>query len=64
MNCNSPLTVTLHLAGPLLRIAFAAIHKPCQGNFGKFQESGESRFGSSEKDRGSINLFGITREES
>ena len=34
-----------------LRIVFADIQKPCQGNFGKFQESGESRFGSSEKDR-------------
>ena len=27
------------------------LQKPCQENFGKFQESGESRFGSSEKDR-------------
>ena len=30
---------------------FAALQKPCQGNFGKFQRSGESRFGGSEKDR-------------
>ena len=26
------------------------LQKPCQGNFGKFQGSGESRFGVSEKD--------------
>ena len=30
---------------------FAAIQKLCKGNFGKFQESGESRFSGSEKDR-------------
>ena len=35
----------------LLRITFAVMQKPCQGNFGKFQESGESRFGGSEKYR-------------
>ena len=34
----------------LLRIAFAALQKPCQGNFGKFRRSGKSRFGGSEKD--------------
>ena len=34
-----------------LRITFAVLQKPCQGNFGKFQRSGESRFGGSEKDR-------------
>ena len=34
-----------------LRITFAVLQKPCQENFGKFQESGESRFGGSEKDR-------------
>ena len=28
-----------------------ALQKPCQENFGKFQESGESRFSGSEKDR-------------
>ena len=33
------------------RITFAVLRKPCQGNSGKFQRSGESRFGSSEKDR-------------
>ena len=27
------------------------MQEPCQGNFGKFQGSGESRFGSSGKDR-------------
>ena len=64
MNRNSPLTVTPHLADHLLHITFPVIQKLCQGNFGKFQESGESRFGSSEKGRGSINLFGITSEES
>ena len=35
----------------LLRITFAALQKPCQGYFGKFQGSGESRFGGSEKIR-------------
>ena len=35
----------------LLRIAFAALQKVCQENFGKFQGSGESRFGGSGKDR-------------
>ena len=30
---------------------FAVLQKPCQVNFGKFQRSGESRFGGSEKDR-------------
>ena len=34
-----------------LRITFAVFQKPCQENFGKFQEFGESRFGGSEKDR-------------
>ena len=29
---------------------FAALQKPCQGKFRKFHKSGESRFGSSEKD--------------
>ena len=28
----------------------SVLQKPCQGNFRKFQESGESRFGGSEKD--------------
>ena len=49
----------------------SVFQKPCQGNFVKFQGSGESRFGGSEKDRffsrfqnGSIYLFGITNEES
>ena len=35
----------------LSRINFAVLQKPCQGNFGKFQRSGESRFGGSVKDR-------------
>ena len=35
----------------LSRIACAVLQKPCQGNFGKFQRSGQSRFGGSEKDR-------------
>ena len=30
---------------------FHSLRKPCQRNFGKFQGSGESRFGGSEKDR-------------
>ena len=34
----------------LLRITYAASQKPCEGNFGKFQESVQSRFGGSEKD--------------
>ena len=34
----------------LLRITFAALQKACQGNFVKFQGSGQSRFGGSEKD--------------
>ena len=36
---------------PLLRIIFAVIQKPCQVNFGKFQEFDESKYGGSEKDR-------------
>ena len=55
----------------LLRITFAASEKRCQGNFGKFQRLRESRFDGFEKDRqflkiqnGSINLLGITSEES
>ena len=28
----------------LLHITFTVLQKPCQGNFGKFQGSGESRF--------------------
>ena len=35
----------------LLCIKFEVLQKPCQENFGKFQGSGESRFGNSEKDR-------------
>ena len=35
----------------LLHITFAPLQKPCRGNFGKFQGSGESRFSGSEKDR-------------
>ena len=34
-----------------LRIIFVTIQKPCRGNFGKFQEFGESGFSGSEKDR-------------
>ena len=41
----------LLLLTSLLRITFAALQKPCKGNFGKFQGSGESRFSGSEKDR-------------
>ena len=37
----------LHL---FLHLTFAVLQKPCQQNFGKFQEFGESRFGGSEKD--------------
>ena len=33
----------------LLRFPFAALQKPDQGNFGKFQGSGESRFGGYKK---------------
>ena len=35
----------------LLRITFAILQKPCQGNVGKFQGSDESIFGGSGKDR-------------
>ena len=35
----------------LSRITFGVLQKPWQGNFRKFQKSGESRFGGSEKDR-------------
>ena len=35
----------------LLRITFAALQKPCQGNFRMLQGSDEARFGGSEKDR-------------
>ena len=35
----------------VLRITIAVLQKPCQGNFGNFQGSGESRFGGFEKDR-------------
>ena len=38
------------------KITFAVIQKPCQGNFGKFQEFGKSRFGSSETDRYFLNI--------
>ena len=31
-------------------ITFTVLQKPCQGHYGKFQEFGENRFGSSEKD--------------
>ena len=34
----------------LLRITFAVLQKPCQGNFWKFQGLGKSRFGCFEKD--------------
>ena len=34
----------------LLRITFAVLPKPCQGNVGKFQGSDEGKFGSSERD--------------
>ena len=37
----------LHL---FLCLTFAVLQKPCQENFEKFQEFGESRFGGSEKD--------------
>ena len=39
------------LSFSLSSLTFAALQKPCQGNFGKFQESGGSRFGNTEKDR-------------
>ena len=38
----------LHL---FLRLTFVVLQKPCQENFGKFQEFGKSRFGGSIKDR-------------
>ena len=34
-----------------LTVAFAVLQRPCQGNLGKFQGSGERRLGGSEKDR-------------
>ena len=42
---------------------FVAIQKPCQGNFEKSEESGESSFNFGKFQNGSINLFGITSEE-
>ena len=36
---------------PSLLRSTQVLQKPCQGNFEKFQGSGKSRFGSSEKDR-------------
>ena len=40
----------------LLRITFAVLQKPCQGNFGKFQGSGESRFSGFKIDRYSLKI--------
>ena len=36
---------------PSILCSTQVLQKPCKGNFGKFQGSGESRFGGSEKDR-------------
>ena len=36
---------------PSLSRSTQVLQKPCQGNFGKFQGSGQSRFGGSERDR-------------
>ena len=36
---------------PSLLSSTQVLQKPCQGNFAKFQGSGKSRFGGSEKDR-------------
>ena len=36
---------------PSLLCSTQVLQKPCQGNFEKFQRTGKSRFGSSEKDR-------------
>ena len=48
----SSILACLHLFYALhLQPYIYALQKPCQENFGKFQASGESRFGSSEKDR-------------
>ena len=44
----SSIFAYLHL---FLRITFAVLQKPCQENFGKFQEFGKSKFGGSKKDR-------------
>ena len=69
-SCNRCLPILLALPVHLfLRITFAALPKPFRENFGKFQEFGKSSFGGSEKygcflKNGSINLFGITSEES
>ena len=40
----------------LLSITFAALQKPRQGNFEKFQRSGESRFDGSENDRSFLKI--------
>ena len=40
----------------LSRITFGVLQKPCQGNYGKFQRSGESIFGGSEKDHWSLKI--------
>ena len=40
----------------LSRIQFTVLQKPCQGNFGTFQRSGESRFGGSIKDRSFLKI--------
>ena len=57
-NCQQATTGTFHHCLPslirthlFLRLTFAVLQKPCQENFGKFQEFGESRFGGSQKDR-------------
>ena len=62
MFCNYYFTISLQLVAiytkylpswlvftSLLRVTFATLQKPCQGNFGKFQGSDESRFDGSLK---------------
>ena len=47
---------SLSFVFPLLSITFAALQKPRQGNFEKFQRSGESRFDGSENDRSFLKI--------
>ena len=49
-------SIFVYTSTSLLGITFAVLQKPCQGNFGKFQGSGESRSGGSEKDRYFLNI--------
>ena len=47
-SCLPIIPTCLHFI--ITHYTFAVLEKPCQGNFEKFWEFGESRFGGSEKD--------------